>query len=116
MDLTSKNLDSLTHLLTNEAGTNNVVNLIPSGAHIFHGSDQDTSLTKKNLRLASKILLGMTLGYVEEAPIVMVVKRKPDELEVIDLTNDLWKSKAHTFVESFHEQNQQQLAHVINPT
>ena len=114
MNLTNKNLDRLTSFLTSSKGASDIANRIPTGAHIFYGSNQDRSLTEKNLKLASKILLGMTLGYVEDAPLVMIVERKQDEFQVIHLADEVWKGKAQKVIESFQEQNQQEVAHAIN--
>ncbi|MBS1253304.1 MAG: hypothetical protein MAG451_02353 [Anaerolineales bacterium] len=61
------------------------------GAHIFHGSYEDNTLTQANLELAGKILLGMTFGYVEDAPLIMVFETKSGERTVIDLSDELRK-------------------------
>jgi hypothetical protein len=43
-------------------------------------------LIQANLKLVSKALLGMTLGYVDEAPLVMVYEYKPGQQTVFDLS------------------------------
>jgi hypothetical protein len=87
---------------------------IPDGAHIFHGSYSDTDLTQANLKLATRILLGMTLGYVDDAPLVMIFEHKPGQQTVIDLSEELQKDKAQTFIERFQEQSRQDMVVKIN--
>lgn len=105
--LTTKNLDRLSNLLTNATSQQEILNEIPDGASIFHGSALDASLTEKNLHLASKILLGMILGYVEEAPLIMIYEKKKDTFQLIDLANELQKKQARRFISRFNDQNQQ---------
>ena len=104
--LTDKNLDRFAEFLKHELKQPNLAEQIPDGTHIFHGSYSDTALTQANLKLASKILLGMTLGYVEEAPLAMVFEYKPDKHTVIDLSTET-KNKAQEFIQRFQEQSQQ---------
>jgi hypothetical protein len=104
--LTDKNLDRFAEFLNHELERLSLAEQIPDGTHIFHGSYDDTALTQANLKLASKVLLGMTLGYVEEAPLVMVFEYKPEKHAVIDLSTET-KSKAQEFIQRFQEQNQQ---------
>ena len=111
--LTDKNLDRFAEFLKHELKQPNLAEQIPDGTHIFHGSYGDTALTQANLKLASKILLGMTLGYVEEAPLAMVFEYKPGKHFVIDLSAET-KNKVHEFIERFQEQSQQEVTVKIN--
>ena len=112
--LTKGNLDRLTEFLNQELEQPKLAARIPSGAHLFYGSYNDTRLTKNNLRLATRILLGMTLGYVEAAPLIMVFEYKPGKETVIDLSSAVHKRKAKRLVETFREQSQQELVLEIN--
>lgn len=108
-DLTGRNLDRLTNLLTQQLKDPTIADRIPNGAHIFYGSHDDLVLTQANLQLASRILLGMTLGYVDDAPLVMVYEHRAGQQMVVDLSGELQKDRALTFVEEFQEQNQQEM-------
>ena len=112
--ITDKNLDRLAEFLNRELGQPTLAAQIPSGTHIFHGSYSDAELTQANLKLATNILLGMTLGYVEEAPLMMVFEYKPGQETLIDLSSEVYKRKAQRFVEAFCEQSQQEMAVEIN--
>ncbi len=112
MKLTSKNLDWLSGFLADELN-GNLAEKIPNGAHIFHGSYHDRTLTQANLRLAAKILLGITLGYVDDAPLVMIFEKQSGESIVINLSDELQKGKAQKFIETFQEQNQQEMSKSI---
>ena len=112
--ITDKNLDRLAEFLNRELEQPTLAAHIPSGAHIFHGSYSDAELTQANLKLATNILLGMTLGYVEEAPLMMVFEHKPGQETLIDLSSEVYKRKAQRFVETFCEQSQQEMAVEIN--
>jgi len=112
--ITDKNLDRLAEFLKRELEQPTLAAQIPGGAHIFHGSYSDTELTQANLKLATNILLGMTLGYVEEAPLMMVFEYKPGQETLIDLSSEVYKRKAQRFVETFREQSQQEIAVEIN--
>ncbi len=114
--VTDKNLDRLSSLLERELEQPMLAKQIPDGAHIFHGSYEDDVLTQANLELASKVLLGMTLGYVKEAPLIMVFETKSGERTVIDLSEELEKDKAETFIQTFQEQTKQDMAEKINKT
>lgn len=111
---TDKNLDQLVDFLNRQLEDSTLAAQIPDGAHIFHGSYNNTDLTQANLKLAAKILLGMTLGYVEDAPLVMVFEHKPGKQSIIDLSGELQKDKTQTFIERFQEQSQQDMAVKIN--
>jgi len=82
---------------------------IPAGAHIFHGAYDDGDLTQENLQLATNTLLGMTLGFVEEAPLMMLFEYQPDQETLIDLSSEEYKKSAQLLVQSFREKNQQAL-------
>jgi hypothetical protein len=114
MSLTERNLDWLINFLPNQLEQPNLAEQIPTGAHLFPGSAQDPSLTQANLRLAAKILLGMTLGYVEEAPLLMVYTDRTGAQQVIDLARDLLKRQAQHFVETFQVEAGQRLTSEIH--
>jgi len=109
VSLTGKNLDRLAEFLNHELEQPALAVQIPNGAHIFHSSYNDMALTQANLQLVSKILLGMTLGYVEDAPLVMVFEYKPGRQTVIDLSDEVRKGKVRTFVERFQEQSRHEM-------
>ncbi|MCA9950468.1 MAG: hypothetical protein KDE48_12535 [Anaerolineales bacterium] len=77
--LTDQNLEHLSDFLNQIVANSTQNQQIPDGAHIFHGSADDLDLTKANIRLASQVLLGMSLGYVEEAPLIMVYESTYDK-------------------------------------
>lgn len=108
-DLTTKNLEQLNKFLQRVQEDPALAAQMPDSAHIFHGAADDADLTQSNLKLAARMLLGVTLGYVEDAPLVMVYKHKSNKYTVIDLSAILQKEKAQTFVESFQEQNRQEM-------
>ena len=112
--LTDVNLDRLAEFLSRELEQPTLAAQIPNGAHIFHGSHADTALTQGNLQLISKILLGMTLGYVEDAPLLMVFEYEPGRQMVIDLSGEVQKDKARTFIEGFQEQSRHEMVVKIN--
>lgn len=112
--LTDKNLDHLTEFLIQEMEQSTLAAQIPDGSHIFHGAYDDRSLTQDNLQLASEVLLGMTLGYIEDAPLVMVFKHKSGKRTAIDLFNETRKSQAKTFIKGFWKQTQREMADRFN--
>ena len=89
----SKNLDRLSDFLNLELENSTLASQIPDGAHIFHGSYNDANLTQDNLNLAARILLGMTLGYVEDAPLIMLFEYKHGKQTLLDLSETLQKNK-----------------------
>lgn len=105
-DVTDRNLDRLADFLTNELAMPAVSDQIPDGAHLFHGAYNDLSLTNANLDLASEVLLGMILGYVEQAPLMMVFERAPGQNTVIDLSDETNKQRAEAFVDLFRRDSQ----------
>ena len=112
--ITDKNLNRLTEFLSGDIKQSVLAAQIPNGAHLFHGGYNDTNLTQANLKIATNILLGMTLGYVEEAPLVMIFEYKPGKKTLIDLSAKIYQRKAHTFIETFREQSRQELTTKIN--
>jgi len=113
--LTEKNLDQLAEFLSHELEQPALAAQIPDGAHIFHGSYDDTTLTQANLELASETLLGMTLGYIEEAPLVMVFEYQPGSRRtVVDLSSKAQRGSARAFVERFQEWSQGEMIVRIN--
>lgn len=101
---TDKNFDRLAELLDRETKTPDLAKQIPDGAHLFHGAYNDEALTRTNLKLASKILLGMALGYVEEAPLMMVFEQKPGEFKVIDLITQVQKQRVQMLITSLQDE------------
>jgi len=112
--LTDRNLDKLAEFLSHELERPALATQIPDGAHIFHGSRNDTTLTQANLRLASKTLLGMTLGYIEDAPLVMVFEYQPGRRTVVDLSSKAQRGSARALVERFQERSQREMIVRIN--
>jgi hypothetical protein len=113
-NLTSKNLDRLSDFLNQELDNSTLTSQIPDGAHIFHGSYSDTDLTQGNLNLATKLLLGITLGYVEDAPLMMVFEHKNGKHVLIDLSETLQKKQAQAFIGRFQKQSQKKMTAKIN--
>jgi len=114
VSLTDKNLDQLAEFLSHELERPVLATQIPDGAHIFRGSYDNTTLTQANLELASKALLGMTLGYIEDAPLVMVFECQPGRRVVVDLSSKAQRGSARTFVERFQERSQREMIVRIN--
>ncbi len=112
--LTDKNLDHFEGFLSREMTGAGLAEQIPSGAHLFHGSYSDTALTEANLKLSSKILLGMTLGFVEEAPLMMVYEYQPGLQKIINLSSEPQKHKARGLIEVLQEQNQREVSSNLN--
>lgn len=108
-DLTDKNLDRLADFLNQELAQPTLGLQIPDGAHIFHGSYNDKELTQGNLNLATKLLLGMTLGYVDEAPLVMVFEYGNGKQTVVDLSETIQKQYVQTFIGQFQQQSEQKM-------
>jgi hypothetical protein len=113
-DFTEKNLDRLTAFLSRELAQPALAFQIPDRAHIFHGSSSDRDLTRANLELASNILLGMTLGYVEEAPLLMIFEYRPGQDMLIDLSSEVYRRKTKDFVATFQRRNRQAMAQRIH--
>ena len=114
VSLTDKNLDRLAEFLNQEMKKPMLSAQIPDGAHLFYGSYNDPAMTQDNLRLASKTLLGMTLSYVEDAPLVMVFESKDGNQIIIDLSDETEKAKIRSFIENFQKQRQREIVNKIN--
>ncbi len=113
-DVTDKNLERLADFLTSEVAAPSVADQIPDGAHLFHGAYNDLSLTNANLDLASEVLLGMILGYVEPAPLMMVFERAPGQNTVVDLSDETNKQRAEAFVDLFRRDSQRSAVNRIS--
>ena len=113
-NLTSKNLDRLSDFLDRELENSTWASQIPEGAHIFHGSYSDTDLTQGNLNLAAKLLLGMTLGYVEDAPLMMLFEHTHGKHILLDLSETLQKKQAQAFIGRFQKKSQKKMTAKIN--
>lgn len=111
---TSENLDWLAEFLTQEREHPTLSAHITSGAHLFRGSFDNENLTLANLKLATDILLGMALGYVEDAPLMMIFKHKDDHEEIIDLSSESQKKLAQSIIQGFREQSHEILHSKIN--
>ena len=109
-DLTAVSLDRLAEFLSRELEQSSLAAKIPAGAHIFYGARDDAALTQANLELVSKILLGMTLGYVEDAPLIMVFEYGPGTQTVVDLSDDVQKERVRAFVAGFQERSRREMA------
>lgn len=59
-----------------------------------------------NLDLASEVLLGMILGYVEPASLMMVFERAPGQNAVIDLSDETSRQRAEAFIDLFRRDSQ----------
>lgn len=114
LSLTDKNLDRLAEFLNRAMKQPVLSEQIPDGAHLFYGSYNDPTLTQENLRLVSKTLLGMTLGYIEDAPLVMMFEFKDGKQKVIDLSDEMEKAKIRSFIEKFQQERQHEMAAKIN--
>lgn len=114
ISLTDKNLNCLSEFLLNELNQPKLAAQIPDGAHLFYGSYNDPVQTQDNLRLVSKTLLGMILGYVEDAPLIMMFESKNGKLIIIDLSDEREKSKIRLFIENFQRQRQHEMVDKIN--
>lgn len=107
--LTDKNMDRLSEFLNRELKQPILAPQIPNGAHLFYGSYNDSALTQANLQLVSKTLIGMSLGYVEDSPLVMMFEYKPGKQTVIDLSDEMEKARARKFIEGFQKQSQHEM-------
>jgi hypothetical protein len=112
-NLTEKNLDRLSAFLCRELEHPALASQIPNRTHIFHGSYNDHDLTRANLELASNVLLGMTLGYVEEAPLMMIFEYSSGQDALIDLSSEVYRREAQDFVAMFHRRSRQEMTQQI---
>lgn len=104
-----RNFDRLADFLADELASPSVAAQIPDGAHIFHGAAHDSALTAHNLESAAKIRLGMALGYVADAPLMMVFEREDGERVVLNLSTALPSEQAQALIGRFHEQAQDKI-------
>jgi hypothetical protein len=111
---TDKNLDRLSKFLESELKQPELGIQIPNRAHLFYGSYNDSTLTQDNIQLISKILIGMALGYVEEAPLVMMYEYSRDKKRIINLSDESEKIKTRTLIEKFQNQNRNEMMSKIN--
>jgi hypothetical protein len=87
-------IDRLGDFLLREMETPALVDQIPDGTHLFHGAFDDSELTQRSLQLAGDILLGMLLGYVKEAPLLMLYEYQPEQETLLDLSSEIHKQGA----------------------
>ncbi len=113
-NMTDKNIDRFAGFITRELGKSTLSARIPQGAHIFHGAYNDSDLTQANLDMATNILLGMTLGYVEDAPLVMIFEYRPNQETLIDLSSEVYRKGAQSLIQSVRKKSQQELSHRID--
>lgn len=114
ISVTDKNLDRLANFLTSELANPELAGQIPSGAHIFHGAYNDMALTQANLKMATTMLIAMSLGLREQQPLVMLFEYEPDQQTIINLSTEERKRKAQAFAEMFQQQSQEELLMEIN--
>jgi hypothetical protein len=112
-DLTSQNLDELNDFLAQQLKGAGLAGEIPEGAHLFYGSATNKKLTRANLELAARVLLGMTLGYIEDAPLTMIYKQRSGHQIAFDLSAMLSKEQARAMVLRFQEQSGRHLSDQI---
>ncbi|MBM3145395.1 MAG: hypothetical protein FJ010_10565 [Chloroflexi bacterium] len=113
--ITDKNIDRLSSFLSREISSSSMLSAeIPNGAHVFHGAYNDNSLTEDNLKMATNIMLGMTLGYVEEAPLVMIFEYQPNRETLIDLSSEACKRSAQVLIRRIQETNQRELSNRLD--
>ena len=110
---TTKNLDRFAEFLSSELENAGFAAQIPNGAHIFYGAYDDEVLTQDNLKMATNIMLGMSLGYVEEAPLMMIFEYQENQKTLIDLYNETYKKDTQSLIHSMREENRHRLSHKI---
>lgn len=99
---TDATIDRFGGFLLNEMKQPALADQIPDGAHLFHGTFDAFELTQRSLQLAGDTLLGMMLGYVEEAPLMLLYEYQPSQVRLIDLSSDIHKQRALDAIRSFH--------------
>jgi hypothetical protein len=109
-NLTEKNLDRLAEFLTRQQENADLVDQIPDGAHIFQGAYDDSELTQENVNLASKIALGMALGYVEEAPLIMLFENEQRKQVVLDLSTIIFHGQSQQVIETYQKRSRKKVA------
>lgn len=108
--LTAKNLDRLAEFLNHQLGNAPLIDQIPDGAHIFQGAHDDNELTQQNVNLASKIALGMALGYVEEAPLIMLFADEQRKQIVLNLSATIFRGQSQQFIETYQKRSRKKVA------
>ncbi len=108
--VSDENLARFSDFLTRELEQPDLSSQITSGTHLFHGADDEVALTQRNLRLASKVMLGMSLGYVDEAPLAMIYELESGTQKLITLSTDVERNKVQSFIETFQETTQKEMA------
>jgi len=58
-------------------------------------------------------MLGMSLGYVDEAPLMMIFKYQENQNTLIDLYSQAYKRNTQNLIHSMREENQHQLSNKI---
>lgn len=114
-DYTDSAIDRLEALLTGELEELALADQIPDGAHLFHGTFDAPELTDHSVKLAGDILLGMMLGYVEEAPLVLLYEHQPAQIRLIDLASDAHKQRAREVIRTFQAVSSQVVQERIEP-
>jgi hypothetical protein len=56
----------------------------------------------------------MTLGYVEDAPLIMLFEREQGEQILLNLSETLEKEQAQAFIGRFQKQNQKKVTVKLN--
>jgi hypothetical protein len=110
ISLTARNLDRLAEFLSHQQSTVSLADQIPDGAHIFHGAYDDTELTQGNINLASKIALGMALGYVEEAPLIMLFENEQRKQVVLNLSTTIFRGQSEQVIETYQKRSRKKIA------
>jgi len=108
-----KNLDQLNELLNKELAGAGLADQIPDGTHLFYGSASNVALTRDNLDLAAKVLLGMMLGYIEDAPLTMVNEKQSGHQIALDLSTMLSKKQAESAISRFQRESRQRMGSQI---
>lgn len=108
--LTTKSLDRLAKFLSHQQDNVSIVDQIPDGAHIFHGAYDDTELTQGNINLASKIALGMALGYVEEAPLIMLFEDAQGKQVILNLSTSIFGEQSQQLIETYQKRSRKKVA------
>lgn len=98
---TDATIDRFGDFLLNEMKQPALADQIPDGAHLFHGTFDAPELTQQSLKLAGDILLGMMLGYVEEAPLLLLYEFRPSQMRLVDLSSDTHRQRALDAIRSF---------------
>lgn len=115
VSFTDSAIDRLEDLLTGKMEALALAEQIPDGAHLFHGTFNAPELTAHSLKLAGDILLGMTLGYVEEAPLILLYEQQPSQIRLIDLAGEAQKQRAREMIQAFQDTSSQAVQNRLAP-